>query len=122
MFDVAFVFDEAGNKIGYRRALSDLDEGQLRGIADATGGKFFRAFDSDTIKKAFAAIDQAQKIEFTAKSYLLSTELFAWLAAPGAFLLFLGALFALPPQLRRRHASESTKAPGATASRTSPAT
>jgi Ca-activated chloride channel family protein len=93
------VFDDAGNKIGYRRAVSDLDEGQLRAMADATGAKFFRAFDSDTIEKAFAAIDAAQKIEFQAKSYLLTTELFAWCAVPGACLLFLGALLALPPAL-----------------------
>ena len=94
------VFDEAGNKIGYRRALSDLDEGQLHAISDATGGQFFRAAESDTIEKAFAAIDKAQKIEFTAKSYLLTTELFHWAAIPGASLLFLGALFALPPNIR----------------------
>lgn len=96
------VFDDNGNKIGYRRAISDLDEGQLRAMADATGGKFFRAADSDTIEKAFAAIDRAQKIEFQAKSYLITTELFAWVAGPGAVLLFLGALIALPPQLPRR--------------------
>lgn len=92
-------FDEAGNKVGYRSVISDLDESQLRAIADATGGKFFRAADSDTIVKAFAAIDKAQKIEFTAKSYLLTTELFAWFAGPGALLLFLGALAALPPAM-----------------------
>ncbi|MBA4137264.1 MAG: hypothetical protein C0518_08115 [Opitutus sp.] len=92
------VFDDNGQKIGYRRAISDLDEGQLRAISDATGGKFFRAFDSDTVEQAFAAIDRAQKIEFTAKSYLLTTELFAYFAIPGAVLLFLGALIALPPQ------------------------
>lgn len=98
------VFDDSGNKIGYRRAISDLDEGQLRAMADATGGKFFRAFDVDTAEKAFAAIDAAQKIEFQAKSYLLTTELFHWCALPGVVLLFLGALLALPPQLpfRRR--------------------
>jgi Ca-activated chloride channel family protein len=96
------VFDDNGNKIGYRRAISDLDEGQLRAMADATGGKFFRAMDIDTTERAFAAIDKAQKIEFQAKSYLITTELFAWLAAPGAVLLFLGALIALPPQLPRR--------------------
>ncbi len=92
------VFDDQGRRIGTRRTISDLDEGQLRAMAEATGGKFFRAFDSDTIERAFAAIDQAQKIEFTAKSYLLTTELFAWFAAPGAALLFLGALIALPPR------------------------
>jgi Ca-activated chloride channel family protein len=93
------VFDDNGNKIGYRRAISDLDENALRTISNATGGKFFRAADSDTIEKAFAAIDKAQKIEFQAKSYLLTTELFHWFAIPGGALLFLGALFALPPAL-----------------------
>jgi len=104
------VFDDNGKKIGYSRRISDLDEGQLRIMADATGGKFFRAFDSDTIEKAFAAIDAAQKIEFQAKSYLLTTELFIWCALPGAVLLFLGALFALPPALpfhRKRTSSAS---------------
>lgn len=93
------VFDDRGRRIGSRQVLSDLDEGQLRAMAGATGGRFFRAADSDTVKEAFAAIDRAQKIEFTAKSYLLTTELFAWLAWPGGGLLFLGALLALPPAL-----------------------
>jgi Ca-activated chloride channel family protein len=91
------VFDDNGNKIGYRRMVSDLDENALRQISDATGAKFFRAIDTDTIEKAFAAIDRATKIEFQAKTYLLSTELFHWFAIPGAALLFLGALLALPP-------------------------
>jgi Ca-activated chloride channel family protein len=97
------VFDETGRKIGYNRQISDLDEGALRQIADSTGGKFYRAMDSDTIEKTFADIDAAQKIEFQAKSYLLTTELFVWFAAPGAILLFLGALFALPPRLPMRN-------------------
>ena len=81
------------------RGCSDLDEGALIRISDETNGKFFRAMDTDTIQKTFAAIDAAQKIEFQAKSYLLTTELFTWFASPGAILLFLGALFALPPQM-----------------------
>jgi len=96
------VFDDNGNKIGYRRAVSDLDEGALHQMSEATGGKFFRAFDVDTAEKAFAAIDAAQKIEFQAKSYLLTTELFAWCAIPGATLLFLGALTAMPPSFSVR--------------------
>ncbi len=105
------VFDDNGNKIGYRRAISDLDEGQLRGIADATGGKFFRAYDLDTAEKAFAAIDASQKIEFQAKSYLLTTELFHWFAIPGAVLLFLGALIAVPPQMPFRGRARPLGAP-----------
>lgn len=91
------VFDEQGNKIGMRRLLSDLDESALRDIATATGGRYFRAADQDTIAAAFSAIDQAKKIEFQAKSYLVTTELFHWPAAPGLFALVLGALFARPP-------------------------
>ena len=90
------VFDDKGNKIGYRRMMADLDEGALEQISDATGGHFFRAADTDTIESAFKAIDRAQKIEFQSKSYLLTTELFYWLAAPGLGALLLAAIFARP--------------------------
>jgi Ca-activated chloride channel family protein len=90
------VYDENNRKMGYRRMLSDLDEGSLRAIAEATGGKFFRATDTDTIESAFRAIDGAQKIEFQAKSYLLTTELFWWVAAPGLLLLAASAALARP--------------------------
>ena len=90
------VYDDNNRKMGYRRMLSDLDEGSLRQIAEATGGKFFRASDTDTIESAFKAIDRAQKIEFQAKSYLLTTELFWWFALPGLALLALGAAFSRP--------------------------
>jgi Ca-activated chloride channel family protein len=93
------VFDQNHRKVGYRRAPSDLDEEALQQMADATGGRFYRAADSDTIEKAFAAIDKAQKIDFQAKSFLLTTELFGWFAVPGAILVFAGAVLVLPPRL-----------------------
>lgn len=87
------IYDDAGRRVTTRRMLSDLDEGALRDIASATGGKFFRVSDTDTIESAFKAIDRAQKIEFQAKSYMISTELFWWFAAPGlAGLAFAAAL------------------------------
>lgn len=86
------VFDEKGRKVGYRRLMSDLDEPTLREISKTTGGHFFRASDTDTIKSAFKAIDKAQKIEFQAKSYLITTELFIWFAAPGLAALLLAAV------------------------------
>lgn len=87
------VFDDKGRKLGYRRLMSDLDEGALRDVARTTGGHFFRADDLSTAESAFKAIDRAQKIEFQAKSYLLTTELFFWPAAPGLLALLLAALF-----------------------------
>ncbi|CAM2834293.1 VWA domain-containing protein [Rariglobus hedericola] len=86
------VFDQQGERIGYRRVTSDLDQSTLIEIANLTGGRSYRADDSKTIESAFKAIDRAQKIEFQAKSYLITTELFVWLAAPGLACLLLAAL------------------------------
>jgi Ca-activated chloride channel family protein len=96
------VYDDNNRKMGYRRMLSDLDEPALRQIAETTGGKFFRALDTDTIEGAFKAIDRAQKIEFQAKSYLVTTELFWWAAAPGIAFLSIAAAFSRP--LRQKQA------------------
>jgi Ca-activated chloride channel family protein len=98
------VYDENNRKMGYRRMLSDLDESSLRGIAETTGGKFFRSTDSDTIESAFTAIDRAQKIEFQSKSYLVTTELFWWWAGPGIFFLLAAAAFARPQWRREAYA------------------
>ena len=86
------IFDDQGNKIGYRHIMADLDEDALRNISQATGGRFFRAAETGTIESAFKDIDRTSKIEFQAKSYLLTTELFPWLAGPGAALLLAAAL------------------------------
>jgi Ca-activated chloride channel family protein len=88
------ILDERGNKVGYRRVMGDLDEGALRQIADTTNGKFFRVDDTRAVERAFKAIDVNQKIEFQAQSYLITTELFWWLAAPGLGCFVLGALAA----------------------------
>lgn len=101
------VFDDKGNKIGYQRRPSDLDESALRQIATETGGQYFRADDVRTVELAFAAIDRAKKIEFQAKSHLLTTELFAWLALPGGTLLLLGAALTLPRRPRGTSAAGS---------------
>lgn len=84
------VRDANGRRIGTQRILSDLDERALRMIADQTGGKYFRADDVRTIENAFRSIDQAQKIQFQAQSYLVTTELFTWVAVPGVTLFLLG--------------------------------
>src|SRR5208283_4373365 len=88
------IFDDTGKRIGSRRILADLDEDALKSIAQATGGRFYRAADTGTIESAFAAIDTNEKIDFQAKSYLLTTELFPWLAVPGLALFGAGAWLA----------------------------
>lgn len=84
---------EVNGRIVYNRGFSrDVDPELLNQIATETGGSFFRAEDPDTIEKAFRAIDRAKKIEFQAKSYLVTTELFWWLAVPGLLALAVGAI------------------------------
>lgn len=85
-----------GRKI-YERIQSDLDEPTLLKLGQMTGGDFYRAMDAGTIESAFRSIDRAKKIEFEARSYLLTRELFLWCAIPGALFLLLAALGARLP-------------------------
>ena len=86
------LYDEQGNFVRYEQIMADLDEDALRSIAETTGGRFFRVAESGTIASAFEAIDQSQKIEFQARTYLVTTELFPWLAGPGLGLIAGAAL------------------------------
>jgi len=90
------VVDNAGRKLGYRQAISDLDEETLQRIAGVTEGKFFRAMDIGTAEAAFAEIDRRQRIEFNAKSQIRSHEWFAVFAAPGLAVFFAGLALARP--------------------------
>jgi Ca-activated chloride channel family protein len=92
------VMDASNRRIGLRYLPSDIDEETLREVAEITGGSFFRALDTGTVESAFAAIDEVEKIDFESRVFLLTSELFPWLAAPGAILLLAGAALA-----RRSH-------------------
>ena len=100
---------------GYTQIMADLDEGALTSISEQTGGRFFRARDANTIESAFKSIDQAQKIEFAAKSYLLTTELFPWFAVPG-FVCLLSAGLILAWSTLRGH-EPTGRSPSANRSR-----
>jgi Ca-activated chloride channel family protein len=90
------IFDEMGNKMGYRRILADLDEPALREIAHATGGEYFRADNTDTIQSAFAAIDRSQRTRFEFKTRR-ARDFFPWFLSVGGILIVWGSLLARPP-------------------------
>ncbi len=79
-----------GKRYIYLRA--DMDEDSLRGIAESTGGRYFRATDRESLQEIFGAIDALEKTEVKVKHYTHYTELFPYLAWPAAavFLLELG--------------------------------
>lgn len=67
----------------------DVDEGTLRKIAGTTGGAYFRATDTDSLRDIYASIDKMEKTTHSTRSYETHEERFAWFLGPAA------ALFAL---------------------------
>lgn len=56
----------------------DLDEGTLRAIAKATGGRYFRARDSSELNKIYGIIDRLQPIDQEKQTFRPRHSLFVW--------------------------------------------
>ena len=55
---------------------SEFDEGTLRGIAETTGGQYFRATDNGSLKRIYEQIDQLEKTKLRVREYSKHTENF----------------------------------------------
>ncbi len=72
----------------------EIDEDLLKKIADRTGGEFFRATDSASLRHIFDRIDQLEKSEIKLSAYRRYRELFLPVLAAAAGLFALaGALW-----------------------------
>jgi Ca-activated chloride channel family protein len=69
-----------------------VDEDTLRGIADKTGGRFYRARDVSALRDVYAAIDGLEPTTAEVRQFIDFVELFRWPLVPGTLLLGLGAL------------------------------
>lgn len=78
--------DLFGNRV-YRPVPVDIDEESLRRIAKATGGRYFRATDTDSLREIYAEIDRAERVEFEAPVFQDWREAYPWLAWPALGLL-----------------------------------
>ncbi len=67
----------------------DIDDGALQKIADITGGKFYRAKDTETLQHVYAEINQLETTKLAVKHFEHIKEYFTWALVPGLF--FLGA-------------------------------
>jgi Ca-activated chloride channel family protein len=72
----------------------DVDEVTLRQIADTTGGRYFRATDTESLRSIYQEIDQLEKSPHEGLQYLDFHELYVWLAVPALLLLAGEALLA----------------------------
>ncbi len=73
--------DLFGNKV-YRPMPVDIDEETLKKIATTTGGRYFRATDTASLRDIYAEIDRSEKTPFEAPQYLDYREAYPWLAWP----------------------------------------
>ena len=73
----------------------DLDEPTLTKIAESTGGKYFRATDSESLSSIFRQIDSMEKTEIKTLSHTRYTELYRYFLLPAFVLLALGLLMRL---------------------------
>ena len=79
-------------QVVYRMMPVDIDEDTLQKIADMTGGKYYRADNSQRFQAIYAEIDKLEKTEAEVKKFAHHDELFAWLITPGLGLLLLELL------------------------------
>lgn len=86
------------NLFGLRRVnpSADLDEDTLKGIADRTGGRFFRARDTEELEEIYRLLDRLEPAASDPKQFRPQASLFHW---PLALSLLLG-LVLIPARLR----------------------
>ncbi|GBD27891.1 hypothetical protein HRbin30_03248 [bacterium HR30] len=77
--------DVFGNRV-YRPMPVDIDEPTLQEIARLTGGRYFRATDTESLRDIYAEIDRMERTEFRAPRYYAYEEAYPWLVLAGLFL------------------------------------
>lgn len=78
-----------GRVVGYQPMQVEIDEEMLKQIARATGGQYFRATDTDTLRDIYRQIDKLEKREIETVKYEEWRELFPWFLLPGLGCLLL---------------------------------
>ena len=78
--------------VTYRQVAADLDEAALRGIAQTTGGRFYRAADAAALQNVFTEIDLLERRPIEEKVSISYRELFPPVLLAILFLLAVDAL------------------------------
>lgn len=85
--------DPFGRRVYVQREV-DIDEDTLTKIAQRTGGRYFRADSSDTLRQIYDEIDRMEKTEVEVRKYQRYRDLFPWVILPGLSLLLLEVILA----------------------------
>ena len=83
--------DDAGH-IHIVTADVDVDEKTLQAIADETGGKFYRATDTDSLQKIYDDINRLEKTSQSVQRFEHIEELYPFALVPALVILGVGSL------------------------------
>jgi Ca-activated chloride channel family protein len=83
--------DQFGRRV-YRQMPVDIDEPTLKEVASKTGGRYYRADSTDTLRKIYADIDRLEKTTIEVKKYQRYRDIMHWPIAVGLGLLLLETL------------------------------
>lgn len=83
------VRDEAG-RMRLIMAKVDVDEKTLQTVADLTGGKFYRATDTDSLQEIYEQINRLERTAQTVQKFERYEELYPWALIPSLAILVLG--------------------------------
>jgi Ca-activated chloride channel homolog len=87
--EAPFPLTNAFGRTVYRNVVVNFDEGTLQEIAGLTGGRYFRATDTNSLRTIFEEIDQLEKTDVEVEKTAEYRDLFAWFLAPGILFLAL---------------------------------
>ena len=68
---------------------NEIDEDTLKGIAEVTNAKYFRATDKKSLSGIYAEIDNLEKSEITVSYFSSYQEIYIWFLIIGFFLLII---------------------------------
>jgi Ca-activated chloride channel homolog len=85
------VRDAAGNR-RLVMAKVDVDEKTLQAIADQTGGKFYRATDTDSLRQIYEQINRLEKSAQTVQKFEHTEELYPYAVIPALAILGISLL------------------------------
>jgi len=87
-------------RTAYQNVKIEIDEDALKAIAQKTGGEYFRATDTDSLKSIYEKIDKLEKVKFEENSYRQVDELFDRVLLLALALLLLEVILARTVFLR----------------------
>jgi len=91
---VPYPFKDVYGRVVYQKIPIEIDEEVLKRIAGLTGGKFYLASDTETLRKIYDDINRLEKSNIEHFGYREYNELFPFFLIPGLILMMLEILLA----------------------------